>query len=172
MRGRLIYKFLAEIARIDYDATAADPDGAGALTSGFNHLMSEPRLLPGRVKARQEQALIKVPCQVAPKVKQEILDMGAGGNSPDSKFVVYVHFKWLEQNSLLDASGDPLFRVNDRLNAIYDKWGNLIRTVRNPPGLFLTEVQSRAFGLGSKRNLARLTFQERARAPVKVLEEE
>ena len=36
MRGRLINPFAAELAQLDTAATAADPDGPGPLTSGYD----------------------------------------------------------------------------------------------------------------------------------------
>jgi hypothetical protein len=36
VRGRLVNAFLAEITRLDTVATAADPDGAGPLASGYD----------------------------------------------------------------------------------------------------------------------------------------
>ena len=45
MRGSLIFPFLAELYRWDAAAMAADPDGSGVLTSGFDPDFKEPILL-------------------------------------------------------------------------------------------------------------------------------
>lgn len=45
MRGRLINPFLAEITQLDTVATAADPDGAGALVSGYDSDFKETIVL-------------------------------------------------------------------------------------------------------------------------------
>ena len=47
MRGRLINPFLAELAQLDMAATAADPDGAGPLTSGYDSDFKETAMVAG-----------------------------------------------------------------------------------------------------------------------------
>ncbi len=164
MRGRLINPFLAEIARLDTAATAADPDGPGPLTSGYDPDFKETVVLPvarGGLDARREQPPICIPCQVEVGTF-EALQQLAGGNSPDSKVTLVFHFRDLERMGLVDpATGDALLRVNDRLVAIRDLGSNLVQAIRTPPGLYATEVQPQSFGLGLCRNLLLVTFEER-----------
>lgn len=164
MRGRLINPFLAEIAQLDTVATAADPDGAGPLTSGYDPDFKETVLVaPGgeRVDARRETPFVRVPCQVEVGTLQAMQQLAAG-NSPNSRIVLVFHFQDLERMALVEAeSGEARLRVNDRLVAIRSLHGDLVQTVRTPPGLFATEVQPQSFGLGLSRNLLLVTFEER-----------
>ena len=161
MRGRLINPFLAELARLDTVATAADPDGPGPLTSGYDPDFKETVVLPSPGNARREQPPIRLPCQVEIGTF-EALQQLASGTSPNSKVTLVFHFRDLEQLGLVDpGTGDALLRVNDRLVAIRDLAGNLVQAVRTPPGLYATEVQPQSFGLGLCRNLLLVTFDER-----------
>jgi len=165
VRGRLIDPFLAEIARVDYAGTAADPDGPGPLTSGFDPDFRETVLLPtgprGRTDARRELPPLRLPCQVEVGTFEAMQQM-EGGNSPDSRIVLVFHFRDLERGGLVNGStGAALLQVNDRLVAIYDVAGRLVQAVRTPPGLYITQVQPQGFGIGRARNLLLVTFEDR-----------
>lgn len=165
MRGRLINPFLAELAQLDTEATAADPDAAGPLASGYDPDFRETVIVPaatGRgVDARKEKAPLRIPCQVEVGAF-EALQQLAAGNSPNSRLTLVFHFEDLERMGIVDPStGDALVRVNDRLVAIRDLAGSLVQAVRTPPGLYATEVQPQSFGLGLSRNLLLVTFEER-----------
>ena len=165
MRGRLINPFLAELARLDTVATAADPDGPGPLTSGYDPDFKETVIVPATgergTDARKEMPSIRIPCQVEVGTF-EALQQLASGNSPDSKVTLVFHFRDLERTGLVDpGTGDALLRVNDRLVAIYELAGRLVQAIRTPPGLYATEVQPQSFGLGLSRNLLLVTFEER-----------
>ncbi len=173
VRGRLIFPFLAEIARLDTQATAADPDGAGALTSGYDSDFREPRKVPNlavvpidpsSTDARAESTPIEIKVQVEPGFFEALTQLFAGV-SPDSKMMLVAHYKDLEAASLVDpVNGEPLIRTNDRLVSIKQLDGTLVRTIRNPPGLFITEVRDIGHGLGTHRNLLLLTLEERVQA--------
>lgn len=152
---------------MDTEQTAADPDGPGPLTSGYDDDFKEPVSVPVDPEsqtgesARVEKPLILVPCQVEDAV-WEALQSFPTGISPDFRILLVFHFKDLERLGLVDiASGDALIRVNDRLVSIKDKNENLVQAVPDPPGLFVTEAQPRAYGLGKKRNLFLATFRDR-----------
>jgi len=169
MRGRLINPFLAELARLDTVATAADPDGAGPLTGGYDPDFKETVLVPATdergADARKEMPPIRIPCQVEVGAF-EALQQLASGNSPDAKVTLVFHFRDLERMGLVDpGTGDALLRANDRLAAIHDLAGNLVQSIRTPPGLYATEVQPQSFGLGLSRNLLLVTFEERELGP-------
>ncbi|HEX7840494.1 MAG TPA: hypothetical protein VF469_23610 [Kofleriaceae bacterium] len=169
MRGRLINPLAAELAQLDTAATAADPDGPGPLTSGYDADFHETVLVPSvggpRRDARREKPPIRVPCQIEVQAFGELAEL-ATGNSPRSHLVLVFHFADLEQLGLVDpATGDVFLRVGDRLVAIRDlRTGALVQAVRTPPGLYLTEPQPQ-FGLGGRRNLLLATFGERALGP-------
>lgn len=166
MRGRLINPFLAEIAQLDTVATDADPDGPGPLTSGYDDDFKETVAYSAgaqpRVDARQEKPLLRIPCQVEVSTLETLEQLGAGA-SPHSRLTLVFHFEHLEQVGLVDpVTGTARLRVNDRLVAIYSCDGELVHSVRTPPGLYAIEVQPQSFGLGLSRNLLVVTFQERA----------
>jgi len=164
MRGKLINPFLAELARLDTVTTAADPDGVGPLTSGYDPDFKETVVIEtaGRRRdARREMLPVRLPCQVEVGAF-EALQQLAAGNSPGSQVTLVFHFRDLERRHMVDPiTGDALLRVNDRLVAIRNLAGDLVQAVRTPPGLYATEVQPQSFGLGRSRNLLLVTFQER-----------
>lgn len=164
MRGRLINPFLAEIARLDTVATAADPDATGPAVSGYDPDFKETLVFgtaSTRVDARKEMTPIRVRCQVEVG-SLEVLQQLAAGNSPNSRVTLVFHFQDLERMGLVDvATGEPRIRINDRLVAIHTLSGQLIQAIRTPPGLYATEVQPQSFGLGLSRNLLLVTFDER-----------
>lgn len=167
-RGRLIFPFLIGLRQLDTAATAADPDGAGELTSGYDEIFREPeRVLSDPddqigESARVEAAEIQFPVQIEP-AQFERLEMMIGGESSNSRFAVITHFAELERLGLVEAAtGRPTIRKGDRLQAIYNvRTGARIETIPNPPGLFIVQVQSRGFGLGPERNLLLLSFEDR-----------
>ena len=174
MRGRLIFPFLAEFFRWDAAAMAADPDGAGELTSGFDPDFKEPVLRDtdddddGVAEPfRREHPPVRVPCQVEPEAFQA-LRMAAAGNTPRSSLDLVLHFRDLERLGLVDpTSGDALIRPSDRLGGLYDLRGQLVQALRNPPGLYVTEARPLGFGLGRKRpqrNLLLVTLNDRPAA--------
>ena len=170
MRGRLIDPFSAEIAQLDVAATAADPDDSGPLTSGYDQDFKETVMVPSAtwrgVDARREKPPIQVPCQVEVAAFNELQEL-LTGNSPRSQLTLVFHFVDLERMNLVDLkTGAALLRVNDRLVSIRDyHTGEVVQTVRTPPGLYITEAQPQSFGLGLRRNLLLATFNERALGP-------
>ncbi|MEO7730519.1 MAG: hypothetical protein ABIY55_06065, partial [Kofleriaceae bacterium] len=83
---------------------------------------------------------------------------------PRTHLLLVFHFRDLEQLDLVDpTTGDVLLRIGDRLVAIRDqRTGEVVQAVRIPPGLYITEAQPQSFGLGFRRNLLLVTFNERA----------
>ena len=170
MRGRLIFRFLAEVHRLDTASTSTvDPDGTGPLSSGYDPDFKETVLVDSDddgigERVREEHPPIRVPCQVDTKAFEE-LQMMASGNSPKSRIDLVFHFKDLERLALVDnATGDALLRPGDRLGAIYDLCGDLVQEVRTPPGLYITESKPIGFGLNlskPSRNLLMVTFEDR-----------
>ncbi len=168
MRGRLINPFLAEIARLNQAGTAADPDGAGPLTSGYDDIYREPVTLPSGdligTDARMEWPLVRIPAQfhTGPTPGQMMmLKPTVTGNVSAGNIQILVHFEDLESMGLIDIDTQTaLFKVGDRLNAIYKMDGTLVQQILTPPGLYCTEAVP-LFGLGSERNLLQLSFESR-----------
>lgn len=164
MRGRLINAFVAEIAQQDTVATAADPDGAGAFTSGYDPDFKEPvRLPPAAGAGAGTQVRVdvtrRVPCQIE-MVTYDSLNQAANGNDANAALNLVLHFQTLERlGFIVKETGESIFRVTDKLVAIYSKCGALIQTMRPP--LYCTQVQPSSFGIGFSRNLLILTFENR-----------
>lgn len=155
MRGRLINPFLAALHRLDTVAT----ETAGYDPRFRSPTVSRPTGPDGaRLTTRRELAEIRVPCQVETE-NIERQRQGPGGNVPDGKLWLVFHFKDLELLGLVDPNGDAKIRVNDRLAAIYRKTGELERAF--PAGLYVVEAQPRSFGIGLRKNLLLVTFDDR-----------
>jgi hypothetical protein len=169
-RGRLIRPFLVTIARLDTHATAADPDGSGDLEAGYDDEFREPVIVPPsdtESSARGTVNRVESTVQLHAQIEEEdfmTLRMMSTGNSPNSLIRCVLHFKELEAEGLVDDNGMPKLNVNDRLTAIHDRNGNLVMNVPDNPGLYCTEAQPRGHGLGYKRNLLLMTFEERPRS--------
>lgn len=167
MRGRLINPFIAEIAQLDTLATAADPDGAGPWTSGYDRVFAEPVKLSGGASARVEKAPIRVLCQVEDQAF-ETQQQTNRGDAPNTNFVLVFHFADLEVAGLVDlVTGEATIRKNDRLVALRRaRDESLIQSI-DPArgGMFVTEATPASFGLsGGERNLLLVRFEERAKA--------
>jgi hypothetical protein len=168
-RGRLLFPFVAVIRRLDTSATEA-VGGAGA---GYDpDFRTTKKTYPGNMgvaaSTRRELTAVQVKCQVEIGRWEQQRQM-ASGNATDSQLTTVIHFKELETLGLVDVvTGDALFRVNDRLESILRlRDGALVQAVRTPaPGLFATEVQPAAFGLGRERNLLVITWAPRAQGLV------
>lgn len=150
-RGRLIAPFIAIIHRLDVSATEL----AGGFDPDFRSIKhGYPGGLGTRVSARRELPPIELTCQVEMGRWDEQRQV-ASGNAPNTELTLIFHFTQLEAAGLVDlTTGDPLLRVNDRLSElrrIADS--TLVQAVRDPPGLYATEVQPAGLGLGGNRNL-------------------
>ncbi len=169
MRGRLIYAFYAEVYPLDTQATAADPDGSGPLTSGYDDDFREPVKVsspagggPGTT-VRKEGTPRRLPCQIEVGSREK-MQMFFSGNSPDARLILVCHYKDLERMGLVSSTtGQPLLQNELRLEAFYNKCGSLVEKVKKP--LFCNQVESSSYGLGHSRNLLLLYFEERATAP-------
>ena len=166
MRGRVIFPFLCTIAQLDTQATAADPDGAGQLTSGYDDDFRETVLLPasnaqGFTDARQEQAPLDLKCQIEPEMLDQ-LQMMLSGNSPKQGIMIVCHFADLEVAGLVDLNGQATLRKGDRLVTIKTADGDFIQDIPTPPGLYLVDIRYGGYGIGRSRNLLFLRFEERA----------
>ena len=173
MRGRLISPFLAELCRLDTLATARnDPDGDGELTGGYDEDFKSPVLVDRDgdgigERVRVEFPPVRLPCQVEPRVMDELRMFGTG-NAPRSELNLVFHFQDLERLSLVDPNtGEALIHAGDRLAGLYQTSGQMVQIFRDPPGLFVTESRPIGFGLGwsnPNRNLLLVTFEDRQQA--------
>lgn len=148
-RGRLLFPLQVEIARIDLTAATAAGD--------FDRTFRAPK--PGTT--RKEFAPIRLQAQVE-MGGYERQTQTVAGNVPDSRLTLVFHYRELETKGLVIA-GDVLLRVGDRLVAIYNRAGTAVEnTIKVAAGgLFATEVAPAGLGLGGRRNLLAVTFDER-----------
>lgn len=165
-RGRLIFPFLADVRRLSTSLTAADPDGAGALTSGYDPDFKEPLKLPVTgggpgTTNRVEAASLLIPCQVeVPRFGQR--NQGFSGAILKGQLILVFHFNDLEVLGLIDGTtNEATLHVGDRLAAVFNADGTLSQSFARLP-LFASEVQPNSFGLTSlRRNLLMVTFDQR-----------
>lgn len=155
MRGRLIFPFRLQIEQLDTAHSTYDPD------------FKEPALLPpvggqgAGTPERAERTLLTVPAQIE-HGEWEKLKMFFNGNSPDSRIVTVSHYRYLEDNGLVDNSGDPTLYTGDRLSAITDMDGNVQTTVNAKNQLYIVQVEPIGYGLGRKRNLLAIYWETRS----------
>jgi len=160
---------LADLRRLDTTETNADPDGAGALTSGYDRDFREPIRVPDGSQigapARKERVSILVPCQVVAG-EFEALRQLASGDDPSIRFTLAMHFRDLESMSLVDPDGTASLHVGTRLAAICSLAGDVVQTIPDPPGAYLVEARPVGWGLdmrAPKRNLLYCVFTSRER---------
>jgi len=165
-RGKIIFPFVLTIGQLDTEATAADPDGAGPLTSGYDDIFREPVAVPtpgdqDGVVAREEN-VITVRGQFEPG-DVEIQNNMLSGNSPEGQLIAWVHFSELQLNGLLDDNGQAMIRNNDRLIQIDTVDGLFVQSFPDPPGMYAITVSPRGWGLGNpaRRNLLKIIFEPR-----------
>lgn len=163
MRGRLIFPFVAELHRSMSGPTASalfDPDFRERALSDDDGDGIDDRV-------REEHEPVSVPCQVEPKSWDELAPTAAG-DSPKSDVALIFHFADLERLGLVDdQTGQALIQPGDRLGALREKRGELVQSIPNPPGLFVTEARSSGFGLNRgnpRRNLLFARFEARPTA--------
>lgn len=157
MAGQLIAPVIAEVARLDRTGTAADPDGAGALTSGYDPDYREPIVLPVAGKttgasARVEAPVIELPCQVEPESFQR-QEMAMHGDKARGAVGLVFLASDLEAAGLIDDAGNPVIGPSDRLVRLLSLDGTPIQTFTDPPGMYCYEAVPIGIGLGGTRNL-------------------
>lgn len=152
----LIFPFYVAYRPLDLDATD---------TAGYDHVFREPEVVDDGsqlgVDARTESAEVRVPAQIEEKTFEQ-LNFLQTGDSPKSTFVLVHHFNDLTTLGLVDSDGMATIKKGDRVVAIYEKYsGDKVFDAPDPPGLFVTEVLPKSFGLGHKRNLLLVTLGDR-----------
>ncbi len=158
-RGRLLFPFLADLRRLDTNATRA--------ASGYDDdFKTTRRTYPNgpagaAVSTRVELPVVQLRCQVE-MGRWEAQRQTASGNAPDTDLTLVFHFEELEAKGLVDAAtGDALIRVNDRLVALRRVRDGAIVRAGSRPDVFATEVQPAGIGLGGERNLLVVVFGDR-----------
>lgn len=167
-RGRLIFPFQVELGLLDTVQMAADPDGPGGFTSGYDDVFREPVKItpsvgskPGKLLRRERR--VRFFAQVEDDI-DSFMEQLASGNSPQNMLGLVFHFEELEAKGAVEAvSGDPIIKApGARLITINDhRNGQLIKRYDDDPGYWATEAKSMGYGIGPYRNLLLVVFQER-----------
>lgn len=175
MRGRLIFPVKLSIAQLDTVATEAnDPDGAGAKTSGYDDDFLEPEMIapsdgasgaPRGTFTTTYKTPILIPAQFEDESFEEVQEM-ISGSSPNYKFTAVMHFKNLEDSSLVRDDGRPVINTEDKFMGIYHYMTEeLIELAPSDRDIVVTEVKPASYGLSSfKRNLLIVTFEDREKS--------
>lgn len=160
MQGRLIQAFLAQVRRLNTQATSYD----AALREVRR--AADP-VLPTGASGRVERDAAYVPVQVAPD-DLEALHLVAGGNDPTRELTLTTHYRHLRALGLTTADGRSLLVVGARIEAILSvRTRATVLTFPDPPGLYVTKAEPRGWGLNMAAptlNLLDLRCAARARA--------
>lgn len=167
-RGRLIFPFQVELGLLDTAATAADPDGVGALVSGYDDDFREPVIVPpGGGSARGQLVRVETVHTLLAQVEDdtdEAVNMAASGNNPSNTLGLVFHFADLELAGAVEVvSGKAVIKApGARLISIRNpRTGVLIERYDAAPGYWAVQAKSMGYGLGPQRNLLLVVFQER-----------
>jgi len=163
MPSRLISKFLAQVHRLE--RTSGGSTSLPLMDPDFREPLAVDLDEDGIAEvARRELSPVLIPCQVEPQTFEQ-LRMLPSGRAPRSSLDLVMHFRDLTRLGLVDTEGRARVGPGDRLSGIYTLDGELVLSVRTPPGLYVTEARPTGFGLGlgkARRNLLLVTFSDRA----------
>lgn len=144
MRGRLIQKFTAVIARLDESLTAAV--SGGGYDPDFNEPLPVDDGTQVGASSKRYMDSINVPCQLDRKTWDEIENTRSGAQK-DADIILCLHLKDLENLGLIDSDQQVVFRQGDKLVQLLDKKGNVAQTFDDPPGMFFTSFEYIGHGL-------------------------
>lgn len=172
-RGRLIWRFLADIYALDSLATSLDPDDSGDLTSGYDPDFREPVLIPPErtfgsprgEDARQETLISKLPCQVEDE-NEELLQAMASGDSPGYHINLIFFMEDIEQRGLLTEDGQAAVFRRSRLDALRNaRTHAIVQRYSEPRAMYAQEVRPISWGLsGGERNLLFVRYEDREKS--------
>ena len=154
-RGRLIRPLLVEIKPIDTAATEA--------LDGYDHDFREPTTdTDGKDGTRfGESYRLHAQFQTERRPVDEMVTSPAG-NDPNLILHTLFHYQELEDEGRVDDDGKATIRLNDRLIAIFDEDGDLIRNYEDDE-MVAVQIKDRSHGLNSqpRRNLLRVRWEAR-----------
>ncbi len=161
----LIFPSEAIIYRLDLEAMAADPDGAGELATGIDPDYREPILIPTAnrvgVPNRIEMSPVSIPAQVDTE-SLERLQMGPTGDGSAGFLFLTVRFADLDALGLLQPETFNPLLTRARLGEI-QKDGVTLYGFPNPPGMYVDQMAP-SFGFDGKRDLLTIRFGTRDRS--------
>lgn len=156
-RGRLIFPFIANIARLD-TSTTEDEDGYDHEFRTVKHRYPDG-VRGERVSERRELPIVSLPCQVEVQQFGE-QTMARSGNMPKTNMTLVLHFKDLEAQGLINDDQSPKLDVNARLVSLLNARTRRVAQTMGP-NIYLVEAQVGGFGLGGQRNLILARFEDR-----------
>ena len=162
-RGRLLWPMVLHISRLDTASTESNTLGNADLVAGYDRIFREPVTDEEGNDSRVYMGPVAVCAQVnssqkgyARKIKQL-----PGGRELQYNIRTVLHYQELETRGLLTPSGDCIFQPSDRLDAIYNKAGELLKDFSCNP-LFICHVRDAGWGLsGLTRNLVEIYWSDR-----------
>lgn len=156
MRGRLIRWLYVDFQVLDKTSSAANRDDVQRTFT-----KERPFGARGGVQStgKTYQAVVRLKAQV--EITSFNASKGAqAGNVPDYRTAFVVHFKQLEDLSLVDSTtGKPLLE-RAKVVGIYRRDGTVERLFDNPP-VHVVEMREIGYGLGYRRNLLLLVTDDR-----------
>jgi len=160
MRGRLIQKFILSVSRLDTKETS-EADG---YDDDYREVLRTPATDEsiGDSK-RKDHDLDKIPCQLRQR-DMNGLYMVAGGDDFRDIIRITLHYRDLENQGLVADDGFPLITKGARIVALHSKDGRLALSFPASPGLYITKVEPRGWGIDVAKprlNLIRLECETR-----------
>lgn len=157
---------MVEVRMLDAIATRAATEQSAdvpEITSGFDDDFKEIVVVTvnGKRKLeRKESPSFFVPSQIESPTFEALVQMSAG-NIPNTEMTLVWARKDVESLGLIvPDTGECLVRVNDRIVSIRDRCGHLVQKIREPQGLFVTQVRP-TWGLAGQRDLFLISLADR-----------
>lgn len=159
-RGRLIWPFIAEVAKLNTVATSVN---GAPLATGYDHDFKEPVKKADGTTSRSYDPGIQLPVQVETEGDPfDALVMRNTGDDGDTELKLVFHFRDLEDRGLVDIKGRATITKGDKLIRVTDRDGEEIDNYEER-NLVVTEVQPRSAGLsGHRRNILLVSFRRRS----------
>jgi hypothetical protein len=150
------------ISRLDTASTGANNLGNQSVTAGYSRIFQEPVKDEVGSDTRIYFDPIVMDAQVnSTNGKARNAVTLPGGRELEYSIRTIVHYSQLESMGLLTPSGDCIFQPSDRLDAILNQAGVVLKDFGCSP-LFLCHVRDAGWGLdGLTRNLCELYWEDR-----------
>jgi len=146
MRGRLIQKFVIDIARLNEAATAAVV--GGGYDSDFHEALPVPDGTQTGASSKRYHDVDTLPCQLDRENWGRVVET-RGGENIKADIVVVLHRPDLERLGLLNTAGQPVFKRGDRVIEIRNRKGGVEEQFDDPPGMFVDDMDTAGHGLAA-----------------------
>lgn len=146
MRGRIIQKFIASIARLDEASTGAVVEG------GWDPDFHEPKIVDDGTQLGNDSKRFHDPINLMCQLDRKswgAVDSTRGGQQKTADIIICLHWPELQKRGLIDSNGKAIFRRGDKIIEILTKKGELDVKFDDPPGLFIRECERAGHGLSA-----------------------